>query len=851
MLERGNGSAMRWAGGVLATAGLAALVAGEFGWPSLVHVASVALGATLAFSRRSPAVTAAGADDERFRIVARVTNDAIWDWNLVTGALEWNEGILTLFGYAAEDLTPDIEFWTSRIHPDERERVLSGLYALQASREDAWQEEYRFLRSAGDYAWVLDRGIVMRDAHGRAVRMVGGMTDRTERRRAEDELQRERGFLRALLENLSEGVVACDGDGVLTTFNRATRDFHGLPAEPLPSERWAAHYSLFESDGVTPLRHDDLPLVRALRGEAVQNLEVVIAPLDARRRLVVCNGAPLLSESGELLGAVVAMHDITDRRHAEQLDGGQRAILTGIAARVPLAETLAAVCRLYEIQHPHSICSILLLDAEGTHVRQGAAPSMPAEFNAAIEGEPIGPEAGSCGTAAWRAERVIVHDIDASPLWVKYRAVAGRHGLRACWSTPVLSSAAKVLATFAVYYREPRSPTGDELRAIDGLAAVTAIAIEQDADYRRLMRSEQRFRSLFDEHPDAVYSMDLEGRFTSYNRSFHALSGFRSSDIFGTGFDRRVAPEQREIVRAQFAAAAAGEARTYEAAILLPHDARVEMRITNLPIVEDGKVTGVFGIAHDITERRRAELALQQTFEELRLRNRELQDFAFVASHDLQEPLRKIQAFSDRLKTRHAAQLDLQARDYLDRSAQAAARMQVLIDDLLAYSRVSSRGKPFAPVDLARVAARVVDDLEPRIESSGARVEVGALPTLEGDATQLYQLLQNLLSNALKFRAPGRDPLVRIEAIADTLPGGRAGWELRVTDNGIGFDPKYAERIFAPFQRLHARQDYEGTGIGLAIVRRIVERHRGSIRAEARSDGGATFIVLLPERQGG
>ena len=708
---------MRWAGGLLVAAGLAGLVAlamadAPAGWSIVLPVAS--LGAGVVVLLLGHGRQALHESEERFRIVARVTNDAVWDWDLVADEIAWNEGLGRLFGYAAHEVQPDSMFWTRNIHPDDHDRVVAGIRAVHAGRDDAWRDEYRFRRSNGDFAWVLDRGYVIRDAQGRAVRMVGGMTD------------------------------------------------------------------------------------------------------------------------------------LTARRHAERLDAGQRELLTGIAARVPLAQTLAAVCRLYEEQHPHSLCTVLVLDEAGTHVHVGAAPSMPDAFNDAIDGEPIGPAAGSCGTAAWRVERVVVTDIETDPLWDRYRELAHAHGLRACWSTPVLSSARGVLATFAVYYREPRAPDAEELRAIDGLAAVTAIAIEQDADYRRLMRSEQRFRSLFDEHPDAVYSLDLDGRFTSYNRSFHALSGFRNSDIFGTTFDRRIAPAQRDEVRAQFAAAAGGEARTYEASVLLPDDGRIELRITNLPIVEDGEVTGVFGIAHDITERRRAEQALQLAFEELRLRNRELQDFAFVASHDLQEPLRKIQAFSDRLQSRYAAQLDLEARDYLDRSAQAAARMQKLIDDLLAYSRVSSRGKPFAPVDLGRLAAGVVDDLEARLESSGGRVEIGPLPTIEGDATQLQQLLQNLVANALKFRSPERAPVVRIEASPARLPPDRAAWELRVSDNGIGFDPKYAERIFAPFQRLHARQEYEGTGIGLAIVRRIVERHRGTVHAEPRAEGGATFTVLLP-----
>jgi light-regulated signal transduction histidine kinase (bacteriophytochrome) len=244
-------------------------------------------------------------------------------------------------------------------------------------------------------------------------------------------------------------------------------------------------------------------------------------------------------------------------------------------------------------------------------------------------------------------------------------------------------------------------------------------------------------------------------------------------------------------------------------------------------------------------------VALRQTLVDLNSRNRELQDFAFIASHDLQEPLRKIRAFSDRLLQRHAAALAPEARDYLDRTGQAAARMQVLIDDLLAYSRVAARGKPFARVDLNVVLAAVLEDLEARLESSGGVIEVaGPLPTLEGDPTQLRQLFQNLLANALKFRAPERAPRVRISA--EPAPVGDApGWRLTIADNGIGFDPKYSERIFGPFQRLHGRQDYEGTGIGLAIVRRIVERHRGTIGAEGRPGEGATFTLGMPECQPG
>jgi PAS domain S-box-containing protein len=253
----------------------------------------------------------------------------------------------------------------------------------------------------------------------------------------------------------------------------------------------------------------------------------------------------------------------------------------------------------------------------------------------------------------------------------------------------------------------------------------------------------------------------------------------------------------------------------------------------------------LYGAARDVTARREADIALAKAMDDLRIRNRELQDFAYVASHDLQEPLRKIQSFSDRLQSRLGSSLDDSSHDYLRRMGQAALRMQTLIDDLLAYSRVATRTAGVAPVDLAAVLAAVLDDLEARIAEAKAVVTFDPLPTIQADATQMRQLLQNLLANALKFRDAERPCVV---AISVRRTG--AVFELRVSDNGIGFEPAYAERIFAPFQRLHPRNVYEGTGIGLAIVRRIVERHGGTIRAESDAGQGASFIVTLPVMSG-
>ncbi len=239
------------------------------------------------------------------------------------------------------------------------------------------------------------------------------------------------------------------------------------------------------------------------------------------------------------------------------------------------------------------------------------------------------------------------------------------------------------------------------------------------------------------------------------------------------------------------------------------------------------------------TARRQAEDAAQA----LARANSELEQFAYIASHDLQEPLRKIQAFGRLLTASAAGPLDDQSRDYISRMDRAALRMQTLINDLLELSRVHRKGQPFELVDLNQIVRDVLQDLESRISQTQGQVTVGPLPALEADPTQMRQLFQNLIGNALKYRKPDAPPVVRVEAAPAPDSG---AWNIEVRDNGIGFEQQYAERIFQPFQRLHGRDEYEGTGMGLAICRRIVERHAGTIDAQGRPGAGTTITVQLP-----
>ena len=266
---------------------------------------------------------------------------------------------------------------------------------------------------------------------------------------------------------------------------------------------------------------------------------------------------------------------------------------------------------------------------------------------------------------------------------------------------------------------------------------------------------------------------------------------------------------------------------------------------------------GVAVTFRDISERKEAAQAMAAANAKLERRNRALRDFAYIASHDLQEPLRKIRAFSNLVLEDYGDAVDETGHHYLERMQDAAERMSQLINDLLVYSRITTQAQPFEPVDLEAVAQNVRSDLDLQIADVDGTVEVGDLPTVEADPTQIRQLLQNLIGNGLKFHRPDTPPHVRVAGTVEPAPpdlqqSGRLDascseiCRLTIADNGIGFEESHADRIFSPFKRLHGRDEYEGTGMGLAICRRIVERHGGDITAESTPGEGTTFTVLLP-----
>jgi PAS domain S-box-containing protein len=406
------------------------------------------------------------------------------------------------------------------------------------------------------------------------------------------------------------------------------------------------------------------------------------------------------------------------------------------------------------------------------------------------------------------------------------------------------------------------SPIRDTAGKITGVSTIARDITERKLVQKALHESEKRFELAARATSDVIWDWDVTTNSLWFNDSVGVLFGYQAGQVQNhiDWWSGLVHPDDRGRIRSSLQATLdsgeefwSGEYRLRRA------DGSYAYVLDRGFIVHDasGRPIRMIGSMMDVSEHRRLEQTLAASAVKLERSNRDLEEFASIASHDLQEPLRKIQAFGDRLSTIAGSSLDEEGYDCVARMLDAATRMRTLIDELLTYSRLVTKGRPFAQVDLTTVASDVLSDLEVQVTRTGGRVEIGPLPVIEADPNQMRRLLQNLISNALKFHRDDEAPAVTVRGQVlpcegEPSPGISAGgqWcQIVVEDNGIGFDEKYADRIFAPFKRLHTRGQYEGTGMGLAACRKIVENHGGSIAAKSAPGQGAAFIVTLPTTQ--
>jgi PAS domain S-box-containing protein len=706
---------------------------------------------------------------------------------------------------------------------------------------------------------LLDKGYV--NIYGR---------DIAARKLAEQALAQSEMRWSTTLASIGDGVLATDAAGNVQFMNTVAEELTGWAlAEALHKPVSEVFHIISE---VTRQTIED-PVAKVFERGVVVGLanHTLLVRKDGHEIGIDDSGAPIRDASGKVDGAVLVFRDITERRLKED----QFARLSQLYAT--LSQVNEAIVRAQDAMDLcNEMCRII---SEGGfplvwigEVRDGLVAPVAAcgsasgymqEIKVTVDGE-LGQ--GPTGTCIREDHPVVNADFGTNPATLPWREAALRYGIRSSAAFP-LRRHGEPVGALTLYSALPGRFDQQQVSLLEQLSidisyAMDALEQEQAiAQTERALRlSENRYRSLFESMQEGFYLGHIHNDENGKPFDFEYLEVNPAYEkIIGRGRDRIIGKTARELVpnlNQEFLETFSKVELTgepgYNASYSVAFGRYFETFVFR-PAVGQFAV-----IVTDVTERKQAEEAareadrlLKEYAQKLERSNRELQDFASIASHDLQEPLRKVKSFGDLLQASLAGRLSDQEKSFFERMINASGRMQNLIDALLAYSRVSTKSQLPHKVNLGQLAAEVVSSMDAEIGRLGARVEIGPLPEIEADAVQMRQLLQNLLSNALKFHRTGVPPLVQVCARAKPAIKGKESDIvcIEVKDNGIGFDTRYLDRIFQPFERLHGRNEYEGTGMGLPICKKIVERHQGTITAHSVLGEGSTFIVTLPKKQ--
>ncbi|HEX7692296.1 MAG TPA: PAS domain S-box protein [Sediminibacterium sp.] len=549
----------------------------------------------------------------------------------------------------------------------------------------------------------------------------------------------------------------------------------------------------------------------------------------------------------------VYVKDVTEVKNLQTLEKLERDVLEMNArATSNIEHTLDFYLRAIEHLHEGMYCSVMKM--KGNKLYEWSAPSLPENFRMGLkEGIPVGEKAGSCGTAAFRKEKVVVSDIEHDPLWEMARDISLQQGLRACWSFPLIDSHSKVIGTFAIYYKTVKIPTPEEEYTLERAKNLLMIILENKLSMEAVKHSNQRYDMVALATNDAIWDWDTESDMVSRTgKGLKMLFGYdlEESQLDEEFWHKRIHPDDIKSVFDKQRKILENASEMYwedEYRFLKKNGVYAYVHDKGYIIRDDaGKAIRVLGATRDITERKENEALLlelnnrlKQRADELSASNVELERFAYIASHDMQEPLRMITSFLQLFKKKYEAHIDETAEQYIHFAVDGADRMKKLIQDLLQYSRIGSNKGHFEEIHTNDLLDEVVGVFLTAIEETGARITTGQLPDIKANRTQMFQLFQNLIGNAMKYHSQ-EPPEIRIEGKDE---GGQ--YVFSVKDNGIGIKPVFFEKIFILFQRLHHKHEYSGTGIGLAVCKKIVDRHHGKIWVESEPGKGSCFFFTI------
>lgn len=626
---------------------------------------------------------------------------------------------------------------------------------------------------------------------------IGVALDITERVRDVDEIRRSRDQAECLVQTANVLIVGMDNDGQTTVFNEAAERSTGYHARDLLGSTW---FDIL----VPPSERQSVrnTFDYLLKSEGRTEFTSPIITRHGERRLVAWRSS-VIREGGKPVGILSIGQDVTDlmatQERLRDSEERHRTVLASLPQR------------------------IFVKDQQGVFVSAN---------------EPFARDFGL-------RPRDLIGRSDFEffdhQLAEKYRADDRRVMETRATETIIESNVVQDRQRFVEVVKAP-VVTADG--SVIGVVGVFTDITDRKRMEEELAHERDLLHTLMTNIPDQIYFKDQEARFTRINPAAAAAIGCANPDDAVGRSDFDVHPEE---LAAEYYA---DEQRLMQSGEPLVGKLEVQrggadnerwMSTTKVPIRDrSGKIVGIAGISRDVSDRIEVEDTLRRTAEELARSNEELQQFAYVASHDLQEPLRMVASYTQLLARRYRDKLDDDGLEFINYAVDGATRMQRLIQDLLAYSRVGTRGDVFEPVPLSGALERALANLKVTLAEAGAVITNDPLPTVQGDLSQLAQLFQNLVGNAIKFR---RDEPPRVHISAQRQGG---EWLISVSDNGIGIEAEYAERIFVIFQRLHGKAEYPGSGIGLSICKKIVARHGGTIWVEGRLGAGSTFHIKFP-----
>jgi PAS domain S-box-containing protein len=670
------------------------------------------------------------------------------------------------------------------------------------------------------------------------------LTNVTAFRASIDQAVYEREYTKAILNTVMDPIVVLDASLRIQTANRA---FYAMFAVSRDATQGTSITSLGDDAWKTSDAWEKVKLTLSDQTEC-QGVEIDRPLTDIGPQTIAIDACRLKREGADMI--LVAFRDITARKRAAQAIHNLNAQLSVDLAATARIQQLST--RMIELDD-FTVLMEEILDAavEVTNAEMGniqlledgilriiAQRGFTSDFLEFFNH--VDAASSACGTAMCSGERVIVEDVTTSPIFAGTPAldVMLRAQARAVQSTPLVTRGGEMIGMLSTHYRLPHRPSERELRRLDILGRQTADVIERRRAERALRTSEERLRLAQKAAKIGVFEWDIQTDVNIWSADLEELHGLRPGSFGGTqaAWEALVHPQDREgALKLVEEALNTGMPVEGEWRVTWP-DASVHWLAARFQVHRDaqGVPTRMRGVNFDLTDRKNIENALRRA-------NEDLEQFAYSASHDLQEPLRSVKIFSDLLSMRYGNQLTNEALEFLGHVRDGAGRMDRLMRDLITYTQVATVGTDPEYVDANAAMQNAVANLEGAIAESGAKVEADPLPTVRAHHVQLQQVFQNLIGNAIKYHRQGIPPVIHTTARRQDTE-----WQFSVTDNGIGINPQFTERIFGLFKRLQTGDQYSGTGIGLALCQRIVERHHGRIWVESEEGKGSVFHFTLP-----